>query len=164
MPGLLDAAQGVRSAELLVPAYRITSSLLVKLGGADLARLAADRAVATAEDNQLVAATAAIAVAQALRASHRDHLALAAALTAANRILPPTPTNPTPSRPGDHDVDEPGGDRTTRPPHDHGGEARPLTRTVIADVVRAQPAPAGVARLATLVGLTRRPHLVRPDP
>ncbi|CCH18331.1 hypothetical protein [Micromonospora lupini] len=32
---------------------------------------------------------------------------------------------------------------------------RPLARTLIADVARAQPAPAGVARLATLVGLTR---------
>ncbi|RQX12374.1 XRE family transcriptional regulator, partial [Micromonospora ureilytica] len=32
---------------------------------------------------------------------------------------------------------------------------RPLARTVIADVARAQPAPAGVARLAALVGLTR---------
>ncbi len=32
---------------------------------------------------------------------------------------------------------------------------RSLARTVIADVARAQPAPAGVARLATLVGLTR---------
>ena len=32
---------------------------------------------------------------------------------------------------------------------------RPLARTVIADVARAHPAPAGVARLATLVGLTR---------
>ncbi|WP_181548478.1 hypothetical protein [Micromonospora saelicesensis] len=32
---------------------------------------------------------------------------------------------------------------------------RPLARTVIADVARAQPVPAGVARLATLVGLTR---------
>ncbi|MBM0280186.1 hypothetical protein JM949_36140 [Micromonospora sp. STR1s_6] len=31
---------------------------------------------------------------------------------------------------------------------------RPLARTVIADVARARPAPAGVARLATLVGLT----------
>ncbi|MGC4868942.1 hypothetical protein ACLQ3B_26280 [Micromonospora sp. DT53] len=32
---------------------------------------------------------------------------------------------------------------------------RPLARTVIADIARAQPVPAGVARLATLVGLTR---------
>ncbi|WP_406084509.1 hypothetical protein OHA01_08840 [Micromonospora zamorensis] len=31
---------------------------------------------------------------------------------------------------------------------------RPLARTVIADVARGHPAPAGVARLATLVGLT----------
>ncbi|MEU5910208.1 hypothetical protein [Micromonospora sp. NPDC047527] len=37
------------------------------------------------------------------------------------------------------------------------GEVRcwPLARTVIADVARAQPVPAGVAQLATLVGLTR---------
>ncbi|MEU1682447.1 hypothetical protein ABZ422_25640 [Micromonospora zamorensis] len=32
---------------------------------------------------------------------------------------------------------------------------RPLARTVIADVARGHPAPAGVVRLATLVGLTR---------
>ncbi|MET8090616.1 hypothetical protein [Micromonospora sp. NPDC005220] len=32
---------------------------------------------------------------------------------------------------------------------------RPLARTVIAEIARANPAPAGVARLATLVGLTR---------
>ncbi|KAB1934913.1 XRE family transcriptional regulator, partial [Micromonospora sp. ALFpr18c] len=32
---------------------------------------------------------------------------------------------------------------------------RPLARTLIADCACAQPAPAGVARLATLVGLTR---------
>jgi len=33
--------------------------------------------------------------------------------------------------------------------------ALPSARTAIADVARAQPALAGVARLATLVGLTR---------
>ncbi|OKI53637.1 hypothetical protein [Micromonospora sp. CB01531] len=32
---------------------------------------------------------------------------------------------------------------------------RPVARTVIAEVARGHPAPAGVARLATLVGLTR---------
>ncbi|MFY1576110.1 hypothetical protein ACN26Z_14610 [Verrucosispora sp. WMMD703] len=32
---------------------------------------------------------------------------------------------------------------------------RPLARTVIADLAHRHPAPAGVARLATLVGLTR---------
>ncbi|MGC4796060.1 hypothetical protein ACLQ3H_18430 [Micromonospora saelicesensis] len=31
---------------------------------------------------------------------------------------------------------------------------RPLVRTAIADVAHAQPAPAGVARLATVVGRT----------
>ncbi|MGK5521212.1 helix-turn-helix domain-containing protein [Micromonospora sp. URMC 107] len=32
---------------------------------------------------------------------------------------------------------------------------RPVARTVLAEIARAHPAPAGVARLATLVGLTR---------
>ncbi|MFC5925036.1 hypothetical protein [Micromonospora vulcania] len=32
---------------------------------------------------------------------------------------------------------------------------RPLARTVIAETARFHPAPAGVARLATLVGFTR---------
>jgi hypothetical protein len=32
---------------------------------------------------------------------------------------------------------------------------RPLARTVIAEVARAHPAPAGVTRLATLAGLIR---------
>ncbi|MFF0469452.1 helix-turn-helix domain-containing protein [Micromonospora zamorensis] len=123
LPGLLDAAQGARSAEPLVQAYRITSLLLVKLGEADLAWLAADRAMAAAGDNPILAATAGISIAQALRASNRDRLALTATLTAANRILPPTP-DPAPSGPGDHEVDGPDEDRTTRQPHDHGGEGR----------------------------------------
>ncbi|TQJ22366.1 helix-turn-helix protein [Micromonospora sp. A202] len=123
LPGLLDVAQGARSAEVLVQAYRITSSLLVKLGEADLGWLAADRAMAAAGDDPILAATAAISVAQALRASNRDRLALTATLSAANRILPPTP-DPTPSRSGDHEVGGPDGDRTTRQPHDHGGEGR----------------------------------------
>ncbi|WCN84288.1 helix-turn-helix domain-containing protein [Micromonospora sp. LH3U1] len=88
LPGLLDAAQGARSAEVLVHAYRITSSALVKLGEADLGWLAADRAMAAAGDDPVLAATAAVAVGQALRASGRDRLALAATLAAANRITP----------------------------------------------------------------------------
>ncbi|WP_433554330.1 helix-turn-helix domain-containing protein [Micromonospora zamorensis] len=123
LPGLLDAAQGVRSAELLLQAYRITSLLLVKLDEPDLAWLAADRAMAAAGDDPILAATAAIAVAQALRASNRDRLALTATLTAANRILPPTP-DPAPPLSVDHDVDGPHGDQTVRQPHDHGGEGR----------------------------------------
>ncbi|MEU7607737.1 helix-turn-helix domain-containing protein [Micromonospora sp. NPDC049204] len=118
LPGLLDAVQGARSAEVLVPAYRITSSLLVKLGEADLAWLAADRAMAAAGDNQILAATATIAVAQALRASNRDHLALTAALTAANRILPSLPGL------GDQEVCGTVGDQTARKPLDHEGVGR----------------------------------------
>ncbi|MEU7918079.1 helix-turn-helix domain-containing protein [Micromonospora zamorensis] len=115
LPGLLDAAQGARSAEVLVQAYRITSSLLVKLGEADLAWLVADRAMATAGDSQILAATATISVAQALRASNRDRLALTATLNAANRILP------LPSRVVDHEVGGCGGDQSARQPHDHQG-------------------------------------------
>ncbi|MEU8009605.1 helix-turn-helix domain-containing protein [Micromonospora parva] len=115
LPGLLDAARGARSAELLVQAYRITSSLLVKLGEADLAWLAADRAMAAAGDDPTLAATATIAVAQALRAANRDPLALTATQTAANRLLPPS------SRPGDHEVGGVDGDQSARQSHDQRG-------------------------------------------
>ncbi|MGW4681538.1 helix-turn-helix domain-containing protein [Micromonospora taraxaci] len=119
VPGLLDAAQGARSPELLVQAYRVTSSLLVKLGEADLAWLAADRAMSAAGDDPTLAATATIAVAQALRAAKRDPLALTATETAANRLLPPS------SRPGDHEVDGFDGDQSVRQPHDHRGAGLP---------------------------------------
>ncbi|MEU5910213.1 helix-turn-helix transcriptional regulator [Micromonospora sp. NPDC047527] len=116
LPGLLDAAQGARSAELLVQAYRITSSLLVKLGEADLAWLAADRAMSAAGDDPLLAATATISVGQALRAQNRDRLALAALLPAANRVLRP------PTHSGDQEVCGAFGDQTARKPLDHEGE------------------------------------------
>ncbi|WP_433260608.1 helix-turn-helix domain-containing protein [Micromonospora vinacea] len=116
LPALLDAAQAARSAELRVQAYRITSSLLVKLGEADLGWLAADRAMSAAGDDRILAATAAISVAQALRASNRDRLALTAALTAANRILP------APSHPADHEVGGLRADQTARQPHDQRSE------------------------------------------
>ncbi|MEU1242966.1 helix-turn-helix domain-containing protein [Micromonospora parva] len=118
LPGLLDAAQGARSTELLVQAYRITSSLLVKLDEPDLAWLAADRAMSTAGDNQILAATAAISVAHALRAAARNHLALTATLTAASRILPPQ------SRRVDHEVGGLRGDQSARQPHDQRGEGK----------------------------------------
>ncbi|MEV4659722.1 helix-turn-helix transcriptional regulator [Micromonospora sp. NPDC049301] len=257
LPGLLDAAQGAQSAELLVQAYRITSSVLVKLGEPDLGWLAADRAMAVAGDDPVLAATAAVSVGQALRASGRDRLALAATLAAANRVAP------TPQRPagewavcgtlllqaalaaagcGDPRRAEELSDRAAgiaaqlsgyddphrtsfgpiavdlarvvvavlrgdaaeavqrhatvirreawrRLPAEYRGaylvdaaraylqvgdlrgaaralvdadsvapaevRCRPLARTVIAEVARGHPAPAGVARLATLVGLTR---------
>ncbi|SCF14370.1 Helix-turn-helix domain-containing protein [Micromonospora coriariae] len=126
LPGLLDAAQGAQSAELLVQAYRITSSLLVKLGDADLGWLAADRAMAAAGDEPVLAATAAVSVGQALRASGRDRLALAATLTAANRMGTP-PTRPALFPLGDHEVGGLCRDQTPRQPHDHrgGGAPRP---------------------------------------
>ncbi|MEU8257956.1 helix-turn-helix domain-containing protein [Micromonospora inaquosa] len=116
LPGLLDVAQGARAAELLVQAYRITSLLLVKLGEADLAWLAADRAMSAAADDRLLGATATISVGQALRAQGRDRLALAALLPAANRVLPPS------SRPGDQEVCGAFGDQTSRKPLDHESE------------------------------------------
>ncbi|MGV9213838.1 helix-turn-helix domain-containing protein [Micromonospora sp. RB23] len=117
MPDLLDAAQGARSTELLVQAYRITALLLVKLGEADLAWLAADRAMGTAQDAPVLAATAAIAVAQALRASGRDRLALSATLTAANRTLPPA------LQAGDQEVRNTFEDQSRRKSLDHRGDS-----------------------------------------
>ncbi|TWJ22071.1 helix-turn-helix domain-containing protein [Micromonospora endolithica] len=86
LPGLLGAAQGHGAPEVLVPAYRITSALLVKLGEADLGWLAADRAVGAAGGDPVLAATAALSVGQALRALGRDRLALAATVAAAGRL------------------------------------------------------------------------------
>ncbi|MEV1074805.1 helix-turn-helix domain-containing protein [Micromonospora parva] len=80
LPALLDATHDTPG--LLVPAYRITASVLVKLGEPDLAWLAADRAVTAATGNPVRAGAATIAVAQALRALGRDRLALTAAVAA----------------------------------------------------------------------------------
>ncbi|MGC5285239.1 helix-turn-helix domain-containing protein [Micromonospora sp. DT231] len=132
VPGLLDAVQGARSPELLVPAYRITSSLLVKLGEADLAWLAADRAMATAGDNQILAATAAISVAQALRAAAQNHLALTATLHAANRIV-------------DHEVGGLRGDQSARQPHDRRGEGRGVGEWAVGGTLLVQAALAAAA-------------------
>ncbi|GAB3935096.1 helix-turn-helix transcriptional regulator [Micromonospora vulcania] len=81
LPNLLDAAHTTPS--LLLPAYRITACVLVKLGEADLAWLAADRAVTAATGDPIGTGTATIAVAQALRALGRDRLALTAAVAGA---------------------------------------------------------------------------------
>ncbi|SCL73171.1 helix-turn-helix domain-containing protein [Micromonospora peucetia] len=88
LPRLLGAAQGMRAAEpeLLVQAYRITSSVLVKLGEADLGWLAADRAMAVASADPALAGAAAVSVGQALRALGRDRLALVATTAAARRV------------------------------------------------------------------------------
>ncbi|MFG1649470.1 helix-turn-helix domain-containing protein [Micromonospora sp. NPDC049275] len=255
LPSLLDVVQGARSPEVGVQTYRITSALLVKLGEADLAWLAADRAMAAAGDDPALAATAAVSVGQALRASGRDRFALAATLAAANRVRPQRSPGEWAvggtllvqaalaaagcgeHRRADELADRAAGvaahlrgyddqhrtsfgpvavelarvlvaalrgdadeavhrhvrvvrrDGWRRLPAEHRGaylldaaraylqigdlrgaaralvdadsvapaevRCRPLARTLIADVARAQPAPAGVARLATLVGLIR---------
>ncbi|MGW3891688.1 helix-turn-helix domain-containing protein [Micromonospora chokoriensis] len=135
VPGLLDAARGARSAEVLVQAYRITSSLLVKLGEADLAWLAADRAMAAASDDPALAATATIAVAQALRAANRDPLALTATQAAANRLLPPS------SRPGGHEVGGFDADQSVRQPHDQRGAGlRPAGERAVGGALLVQAA------------------------
>ncbi|MCX4472093.1 helix-turn-helix domain-containing protein [Micromonospora sp. NBC_01655] len=266
LPGLLGDVQRARAAapaddgaDLLVQAYRLTASVLVKLGEADVAWLAADRAMAVAGDDPLLAAVAAIPLGQALRASGRGGLAMTATLAAAHRFASPVPSDAPPQelalcgtllveaalaaascgdarsvgeladraaeiaeRVGDgHDHHRTsfgptsvelarvaaavalgdGGEAVTRHeratgrstwgrlPVEHraahlvdaaraylhvgdllrAGRAlvdadrtapaevrcRPVARTVIADVARGGPAPAGVAYLATVVGLTR---------
>ncbi|GIJ76270.1 Helix-turn-helix domain-containing protein [Micromonospora phaseoli] len=82
LPDLLDATHSTRS--LLVSSYRITAAVLVKLDHANLAWLAADRAVTAAGGGATLTATATIAVAQALRALGHHQLALTAALAAAD--------------------------------------------------------------------------------
>ncbi len=89
LPGLLDAVQlssGSEHGELPVQAYRIASSVLVKLGEADLGWLTADRAVAAAGEDAVLAGTAAISIVQALRLAGRQRLALAATVAAAQRL------------------------------------------------------------------------------
>ncbi|MFI7431916.1 helix-turn-helix domain-containing protein [Micromonospora haikouensis] len=94
LPELLGDTQHAHSthgdgaAELLVQAYRITSSVLVKLGAGDLGWLAADRAMSVAAGDPLLAAAAAVPLGQALRALHRPRPALAVTIAAAYRIAP----------------------------------------------------------------------------
>ncbi|MDG4801210.1 helix-turn-helix transcriptional regulator [Micromonospora sp. WMMD980] len=79
LPGLLDSARGMRGAapELPVQVFRAASSVLVKLGEADLGWLAADRAVAGAGGDPMLTALAVASVGEALRALGQDRLALA---------------------------------------------------------------------------------------
>ncbi|MGA4686911.1 hypothetical protein [Micromonospora sp. AB353] len=67
-------------------AYRITASVLVKLGEPDLAWPAADRAVTVAAGHPRWTAVAAVPLAQALRAAGRGRLATTVTIAAANRI------------------------------------------------------------------------------
>ncbi|MDG4801992.1 helix-turn-helix transcriptional regulator [Micromonospora sp. WMMD980] len=73
----------------LVEAYRITAALLVKLGDAELAWLAVDRAMLTATGDRELVAGAAVQLGQVLRALGRTREAKSVMLTAAYRIAPP---------------------------------------------------------------------------
>jgi transcriptional regulator with XRE-family HTH domain len=96
VPGLLDAARQAHAArpeQSVVPlaqAYRVTAQVLVKVGEADLAWLAADRALATAGTDRLLAASAVVPLGQALRGLGQGRLAMAATITAAHRIAAST--------------------------------------------------------------------------
>ncbi|MFG1849241.1 helix-turn-helix domain-containing protein [Micromonospora carbonacea] len=102
LPALLADAQRTHARDPatgrgpLVEAYRITAALLVKVGEADLAWLAADRAVAAATGDRALVAAAAVQLGQALRASGRARAARSAALAAAYRIAPADPDDGTP--------------------------------------------------------------------
>ncbi|WP_233219563.1 helix-turn-helix domain-containing protein [Micromonospora sp. RP3T] len=89
-PGLLAGVQRVAAdgwgCPLLVEAYRLTASLLVKLDETELGWLAADRAMAAATGDRLLVAAAAVQLGQVFRASGRAREAEAATLTAAYRI------------------------------------------------------------------------------
>ncbi|WP_433344413.1 helix-turn-helix domain-containing protein [Micromonospora sp. CA-111912] len=103
VPGVLADAQRCHADDpmagraLLVEAYRVTASLLVKLGEADLAWLAADRAMATAAGEPVLVAAAAVQLGQVLRASGRARAAMSTALAAAYRIAPPDPDDARPA-------------------------------------------------------------------
>ncbi|GGM13325.1 hypothetical protein GCM10012279_34400 [Micromonospora yangpuensis] len=85
LPALLDTVRPVR-AEPAGEVYRVTAAVLVKLGAAELAWLAADRAMTMAAGDPLRAAVAAIPLGAALRALGRGRLALAATVAAADAL------------------------------------------------------------------------------
>ncbi|WSA12678.1 helix-turn-helix domain-containing protein [Micromonospora sp. NBC_01813] len=96
VPGLLDAARRLHAGRPehgvvpLVQAYRVAALVLVKVGEADLAWLAADRALATAGNDRLLAASAVVPLGQALRGLGQGRLAMTATITAAHRIAAST--------------------------------------------------------------------------
>ncbi len=67
----------------------MTASLLVKLGEAELAWLAADRAMTVATGDPVLVAAAAVQLGQVLRATGRARSAVSAMRAAAYRIAPP---------------------------------------------------------------------------
>ncbi|MFI7432644.1 helix-turn-helix domain-containing protein [Micromonospora haikouensis] len=102
LPDLLAAAQRAHADDpaagraVLVEAYRVTASLLTKLGEAELAWLAADRAMLTATGDPILVAAATVQLGQALRAYGRTQAAVSTAQAAAYRIAPPDPDDAQP--------------------------------------------------------------------
>ncbi|WP_433551073.1 helix-turn-helix domain-containing protein [Micromonospora zamorensis] len=88
LPDLLcdSRAQQGDTADLLVRVYRLAAQVLVKLGEADLAWLAADRAMTAASGDPWRTGLAAISLAQALRALRRGRLAMTAAVDAVHQL------------------------------------------------------------------------------
>jgi transcriptional regulator with XRE-family HTH domain len=95
VPGLVADAQRTHSPNPqqgrvpLVEAYRVTASLLVKLGAPDVAWLAVDRAMIAATGDRVSVAAAAVQLGQVLRASGQAQVAKSVMLAAAYRIAPP---------------------------------------------------------------------------
>ncbi|WP_327034421.1 helix-turn-helix domain-containing protein [Micromonospora ureilytica] len=88
LPDLLcdSRTQSGDTADLLVRVYRLAAQVLVKLGEADLAWLAADRAMSAAAGDPWRTGLAAISLAQALRALGRGRLAMTAAVAAVHQL------------------------------------------------------------------------------
>ncbi|MFI2708914.1 helix-turn-helix domain-containing protein [Micromonospora sp. NPDC018662] len=92
LPDLLLAAQRSHAHRpeagrvSLVDAYRVTASLLLKLGEDDLAWLAADRAMTVAAGDPVLVAAAAVHLGQVLRATGRAGSAVPVMRAAAYRI------------------------------------------------------------------------------
>ncbi|MFF0470554.1 hypothetical protein ACFYPX_24350 [Micromonospora zamorensis] len=88
LPDLLcdSRTQPGDTADLLVRVYRLAAQVLVKLSEADLAWLAADRAMSAASGDPWRTGLAAISLAQALRALGRGRLAMTAAVNAVHQL------------------------------------------------------------------------------
>ncbi|MGY3515979.1 helix-turn-helix domain-containing protein [Micromonospora sp. PTRAS2] len=166
VPGLLAAAQRVHAEDpdpgraVLVEAYRVTASLLVKLGEGELGWLAADRAMGAAAGEPVLVAAACVQLGQALRASGRARAARSVTLAAAYRIAPPDPDDGIPAelslcgtllvqaalaaaRDGDHrsvaDLLDEAGDLAARVGDGHDHHATAFGPTAV-DVARAAAA------------------------
>ncbi|MCX4473595.1 helix-turn-helix domain-containing protein [Micromonospora sp. NBC_01655] len=103
VPDLIGGARSAHTAAgdevtgLLVQVYRVTASVLVKLGEPDVAWLAADRAVTVAAGDPVWTAVAAVPLGQALRGAGRGRLASAATIAAAHRITATVPHDASPT-------------------------------------------------------------------